>query len=241
MNFKDIGIIIAKKPLKENSSIITVFTENYGLYSGVIRETSRKSGSINQQGNIVDFFWQARLHEHIGMAKCELIKSYAGLLITNKIKLYAFNSIISLIKIAFHERENHNNFFPIFVKYLSSLANNFTFEEYVRLELAILQESGYGLELDKCALTGSQENLKYVSPKSGKAVCLSAGLAYQDRLLILPQFLTATKCEITNNDKKHAFELTSYFFNRYFFDKQQPLYAQNSQARDSFIECMLRI
>lgn len=239
MNFKDIGIIIAKKPLKENSAIITVFTENHGLYSGVIRETSRKSGSINQQGNIVDFFWQARLHEHIGMAKCELIKSYAGLLITNKIKLYAFNSIISLIKIAFHERENHNNFFPIFVKYLSSLANNFIFEEYIRFELAILQESGYGLELDRCVVTGSQENLKYVSPKSGKAVCLSEGLAYQDRLLILPQFLTSTKCKITNDDKKQAFNLTTYFFNRYFFDKQQPLYEKNSQARDSFIECVL--
>ncbi|MCC8483741.1 MAG: DNA repair protein RecO [Rickettsia endosymbiont of Labidopullus appendiculatus] len=234
MNFKDIGIIIGKKPLKENSSIITVFTKNHGLYSGVIRETSRKSGTINQQGNIVDFFWQARLHEHIGMAKCELIKSYTGLLITNKIKLYAFNSIISLIKIAFHERENHNNFFPIFVKYLNNLANNFIFEEYIRFELAILQESGYGLELDKCTVTGSQENLKYVSPKSGKAVCLSEGLKYQDRLLILPQFLTSTKYEITNNDKKQAFNLTTYFFNRYFFHNNQKLH-----ARDNFIQCVL--
>lgn len=75
MNFKDIGIIIAKKPLKENTAIITVFTENHGLYSGVIRETSKKFGSVNQQSNIVDFLWQARLHEHLGMAKCELIKS----------------------------------------------------------------------------------------------------------------------------------------------------------------------
>ncbi|MFP3017876.1 MAG: DNA repair protein RecO [Candidatus Tisiphia sp.] len=235
MNFKDIGIIIAKKPLKENTAIITVFTENHGLYSGVIRETSKKFGSVNQQGNIVDFFWQARLHEHLGMAKCELIKSYAGLLITNKIKLYAFNSIISLIKMAFHERENHNKFFPIFVKYLSSLANSFIFEEYIKFELAILQESGYGLDLYKCAVTGTRENLGYVSPKSGRAVCLSEGLPYQDRLLILPQFLTSTNSQITNNDKKQAFNLTTYFFHRYFFHNQQQLH-----ARENFIEYIIR-
>ncbi|MCC8415839.1 MAG: DNA repair protein RecO [Rickettsia endosymbiont of Gnoriste bilineata] len=115
-----------------------------------------------------------------------------------------------------------------------NLANNFIFEEYIRFELAILQESGYGLELDKCVVTGSQENLKYVSPKSGKAVCLSEGLKYQDRLLILPQFLTSTKCEITNDGKKQALNLTTYFFNRYFFHNNQQLH-----ARDNFIQCVL--
>lgn len=136
---------------------------------------------------------------------------------------------------AFHERENHNKFFPIFVEYLSSLANNFIFEEYIKFELAILQESGYGLDLHKCAVTGSRENLGYVSPKSGRAVCLSEGLPYQNRLLILPQFLTSTNSQITNNDKKQAFNLTTYFFNRYFFHKQQQLH-----ARENFIEYIIR-
>ncbi len=231
MNFKDIGIIIAKRPLKENSEIITLFTENHGLYSAVIRQSSKKLSYVNQQGNIVDFLWQARLHEHLGIAKCELIKSYNGTLISNKTKLYAFNSIISLIKIAFHERENHNNFFPILAKYLNNLANNFVFEEYIRFELAILQESGYGLDLEKCVVTGIQENLHYLSPKSGKAVCSSAGLPYKDKLLILPQFLVSNILEITNLDKKQALNLTTYFFNRYFFNNQPP-----SHAREKFIE-----
>lgn len=114
MNFKDIGIQIFKKPLKENMAIITVFTENHGLYSCLIWGSSKQFGSVNQQKVILLILWQARLHEHLGMAKCELIESYAGLLITNKIKLYAFNSIISLIKIAFHEKETHNKLLPIF-------------------------------------------------------------------------------------------------------------------------------
>ena len=230
MNFKDIGIIIAKKPLKENSAIMTLFTKNHGLYSGLVRKSSKKPNSANQEGNIVDFFWQARLHEHLGMAKCELIKSYSWILINNKIKLYAFNSIISLIKIAFHERENHNNFFPIFAQYLSNLATNFVSEEYIKLELAILQESGYGLDLYQCAVTGSRDRLCYVSPKSGRAVCLSVGLPYQDKLLALPQFLISKVSTITDENKIQAFNLTSYFLNRYFFRKEQPY------AREKLIE-----
>lgn len=72
-------------------AIITVFTENHGLYSYVIWGSSKRFGSVNQQKVIVDFFGKLdNNYEHLGMAKCELIESYAGLLITNKIKLYAF-------------------------------------------------------------------------------------------------------------------------------------------------------
>lgn len=227
MNFKDTGIIIAKKPLKENSFIITLFTQNHGLFSAVVRDVSKKSRAVYQEGNIVDFLWQARLHEHLGIAKCELIKSYSGLLITNKTKLYAFNSIISLIKIAFHERENHNEFFPIFKKYLDNLAENFCFREYIKFELDILQECGYGLDLSKCVVTGSKDNLHYVSPKSASAVSLSAGLPYQDKLLALPQFLLTNNKEISNDDQKNSFNLTGYFFNRYFLDNHQQLAARN--------------
>jgi DNA repair protein RecO (recombination protein O) len=235
MNFRDVGIIIRKIILKENTSIILAFTQNHGLYSGVVRELSKKSGSIYQEGNIVDFFWQARLHEHIGMLKCELIKSYNGLLITSKIKLYAFNSVISLIKLAFHEREPHNNFFPIFKEYLYKLSKNFDFQDYIRLELAILTESGYRLELDNCAVTGTKENLCYLSPRSGKAVCASAGLPYADKLLQLPRFLSSQVEEINYTEKKQAIDLTSYFFNRYLFNNtQQP------DARKILIELLYR-
>lgn len=231
MNFRDIGIIISTRPLKENSIIITLFTQQHGLYSGVVRKSPQKTDFVHQPGNLVDFFWQARLHEHIGSAKCELLKSYSGFLISNKSILYAFNSIISLIKLAFHERETHNNFFPILMEYLDRLIKGFDFKTYIELELAILAESGYGLQLTECAATGSCENLSYVSPKSGKAISKAAGLPYKDKLLLLPAFFTLPSSEITILQKKQAFTLTSYFFNRYFFHNlEQP------EARKAFIE-----
>ncbi|MGX6960459.1 MAG: DNA repair protein RecO [Rickettsia endosymbiont of Pentastiridius leporinus] len=236
MNIKDIGVIIAKKPLKENTFIITVFTKNHGLYSGVAKESSKKSKFIYQEGNIVDFLWQARLHEHIGMAKCELIKSYTGHFIMNKAKLYAFNSVTSLIKTLFHEREEHFNFFSFLINYLDNLSKNFCFRDYINFELALLTEMGYELDLTKCGVSHKEQDLTYISPRSGRALSYKVGLPYKDKLLILPKFLLSNNNEIILEGKKQALNLTSYFFNRYLFhNHKQP------EARQMFIEYILTL
>lgn len=238
MNFRDKGIVIAKRFLREHSCIITVFTENHGLYSGVARDSAKKNGSVYQVGNLVDFFWSARLHEHIGSTKCELIKSYSGLLITNKTALYAFNSLVALIKLAFHEREPHNRLFPTLQLYLDKSVKNFSLYDYVKLELDVLTESGYGLNLDSCAVSGNTEELYYVSPRSGRAVSKEAGLPFAGKLLLLPKFLTVKNMtditDIGNSEKKQAFELTTYFINRYFCNNISQ--KQALTARQIFIE-----
>lgn len=221
MNFRDRGIIISKKPLKERSYIVTIFTEKHGIYSGVLKQYSQKTGDSLAEGNLVDFFWNARLHEHIGYAKCELIKSFSAHIMMSKTKLYAFNSIVSLLKLAFCEREPHNNLFPSLLTFITSLKTGFLFTEYIKLELSILAEAGYQLQLDNCAVTGSNENLCYVSPKSGKAVSKAAGEAYKDKLLKLPVFSAGG--EINNTTMADALSLTSYFFDRYILqNRPQP-------------------
>src|SRR4029079_6979537 len=40
----------------------------------------------------------------------------------------------------------------------------------VRYEVLLLAELGFGLDLDKCAVSGSNDDLVAVSPKSGRAV-----------------------------------------------------------------------
>ncbi|MGI4752579.1 MAG: DNA repair protein RecO [Janthinobacterium lividum] len=234
MNIKDIGVIIAKKPLKENTFIITVFTKNHGLYSGVAKESSKKSKFIYQEGNVVDFLWQARLHEHIGIAKCELVKSYTGHFIINKAKLYAFNSVISLIKELFHEREEHYNFFSLLINYLDNLAKNFCFNDYINFELALLAEMGYELDFTKCGVSNTTQDLAYLSPKSGRAVSYEVGAPYKDKLLPLPKFLLSGNDKITLEEKRQALSLTSYFFNRYLFhNHRQP------EIRQVFVEYIL--
>lgn len=229
MNFRDRGIIIAKKSLKEKISIITLFTENHGLYSGALREANKKMGDSLVEGNLVDFFWSARLHEHLGNAKCELIRSYNQSIIANKTKLYAFNSIISLIKKAFHEREPHNNFFSKLIEFLQKIVHNFTFIDYIKLEIEILAEAGYTLQLDSCVASGSTEDLFYVSPKSGCAVSRKMGEPYAGKLLRLPEFMIKPTL-VTEEQKRQAFALTSYFFNRHI------LCGTELPARNTFIE-----
>lgn len=225
MNFRDQGIIISKTPLKENYSIVTVFTANHGIYSGTLRQYSKKNGDVLAVGNLVDFFWQARLHEHLGSAKAELIKPYNGLLISDKTKLYAFNSVVCILKSAFCEREPHNNLFPSLLEYLEQMKKSFSFSNYFRLELDILSETGYRLQLEKCAVTGKSDDLFYVSPKSGIAVSKNSGLAYADKLLILPDFNDLNS--LTNID--FALKLTGYFLDRYIFNHND-----QSSARQIF-------
>ena len=216
MNFRDQGIIIAKNGFKENTYVVTLFTEKHGLYSGVIKQYSKKNGDVLAESNLVDFFWSARLHEHLGSAKCELIKSYSSFIMQNKTKLYAFNSIVSVIKKAFCEREPHNKFFPKFLSYLDCQKNNkdFSFTDYIKLEIDLLAETGYQLVLDRCAVTDKIDDLYYVSPKSGQAVCKKVGEEYASKLLVLPQFLL-NQMEPNLQEKQQALKLTSYFLNRY--------------------------
>ncbi len=60
---------------------------------------------------------------------------------------------------------------------------------FVRFELAILAELGFGLDLSECAATGATEDLAFVSPRSGRAVSAAAAQAYRDRLFPLPKLL----------------------------------------------------
>ena len=59
----------------------------------------------------------------------------------------------------------------------------------VRWEMLLLQDLGFGLDLSECAATGTDTDLIYVSPRSGRAVSRDAGQPYCDRLLKLPRFL----------------------------------------------------
>ena len=43
------------------------------------------------------------------------------------------------------------------------------------------KEMGYELDLSACAVCNSNEDLKYISPKTGRAVCYEHGNAYEHK------------------------------------------------------------
>jgi len=83
----------------------------------------------------------------------------------------------------------------------------------VRYELLLLAELGFGLDLERCAVTGGNESLVAVSPRSGRAVSASEAEPYRGKLLPLPPFLveggSATWAEIID-----GLRLTGHFLMR---------------------------
>ena len=88
----------------------------------------------------------------------------------------------------------------------------------VRFELRMLEELGFGLDLERCAATGTNDDLAYVSPKTGRAVSRSAGEPYRDRLLALPRFLYERQADAGPEEIIAAFRLTGYFLARHVFE-----------------------
>ena len=80
--------------------------------------------------------------------------------------------------------------------------------DYVRWELLLLDEMGFGLDLSSCAVTGARQGLAYVSPTSGRAVTAEGAGEYAPRLLRLPAILGGTP---SNDDLSHALTLTGHF------------------------------
>src|SRR5690606_35034023 len=85
---------------------------------------------------------------------------------------------------------------------------------YVRWELGLLAELGYGLDLSRCAATGAADDLAYVSPRSGQAVSRAAAEPWRDRLLRLPAFLLGVQAVAEPADVRDGLALTGFFLER---------------------------
>jgi DNA repair protein RecO (recombination protein O) len=86
---------------------------------------------------------------------------------------------------------------------------------YVRFELVLLEDLGFGLDLDSCAVTGERENLAYVSPRSGRAVTAAGAGVFANRLLRLPGFLFDPAAPVDGQTLGLGLGLTAHFLERF--------------------------
>jgi DNA repair protein RecO (recombination protein O) len=108
---------------------------------------------------------------------------------------------------------------------------------YVRWELGLLAETGYGLDLTRCALTGTVDDLAWVSPKTGRAACRAAGEPYADKLLVLPPFVLDSRKELSSGDVADGLALAGWFLNR---ELLEPLQKELPEARYRLINTLAR-
>jgi DNA repair protein RecO (recombination protein O) len=109
----------------------------------------------------------------------------------------------------------------------------------VRFEARMLEELGFGLDLERCAATGTTGELVYVSPKTGRAVSRAAGEPYNNRLLTLPRFLVENGKAAGPRpaDMLAGFRLTGYFLARHVYE---PRGIEPPDARARFLTLIER-
>ncbi|MEM6635977.1 MAG: DNA repair protein RecO [Pseudomonadota bacterium] len=192
MDWRDQGPLLSVRPHGETSVIAEVFTAEHGRHVGVIRGgTSRKIAPLLQPGTQLDVAWRARLEDHIGTFTVEPLKSRVGQIIGDRLALAALASLCALLGRALPEREPHPGLYRASVAVLDALGEVQDWPvAYLLWEKALLADLGFGLDLEKCAVTGTVDGLVYVSPRTGRAVSEQGAGAYADRLLPLPPALS---------------------------------------------------
>ena len=230
-DWQDEGIILGNKPYAELHSVTTILTKSHGRHAGLVQAgQSSKKRSMLQLGSLVDAQWRARLDEQLGTFKLELSKNYSALMIDTPLRLSALSSMCSLLESSLPEREPQPTLWQATTALLQILSLSKDDKEwlnfFVKWELGLLQELGFALKLDACGVTGSSNELAYVSPKSGSAISKPAAGVYADRLLVLPMSLGGhVKID---NEPAAGIKITGHFLQKNIYN---PINKQLPSAR----------
>lgn len=187
MEWRDQGAVIAVRRHGESAAIVELFTQGHGRHAGVVRGgAGRRMAPILQPGAQLEVTWRARLEDHLGAFTVEPLQSRAELM-GDRAALAGLNAVCALLHFALPEREAHPDLYRKSMVMLDMLgASELWSVAYLRWEMALLEELGFGLDLSACAVTGGVDDLAYVSPKSGRAVSAEGAGEWADRLLPLP-------------------------------------------------------
>ncbi|WBU64499.1 DNA repair protein RecO [Paracoccus aerodenitrificans] len=209
MEWRGEGTVIGRRPHGENAVVLDLLSLDAGRVSGLVPGgAGRSKSAMLQPGSRVSALWRARLEYQLGTFSVEPLQARPGIL-NSALALDGMNATAALLRFALPERDPH----PSLVLASEALwdamdsAEDWS-EAYARWELMLLDEMGFGIDLSRCAVTGAQSGLSYVSPASGRAVTAEGAGEYAPRLLRLPQMFGGPP---SNDDLVHALRLSGHF------------------------------
>ncbi len=107
----------------------------------------------------------------MGVFGFEPIADRAAEALASRTALAALASACGVAQSTLPERDPHPSIFDSLDLVLSHLDDISLWPAlYVRWELGVLAELGFGLEIEKCAMTGATEDLAFVSPNNGQGI-----------------------------------------------------------------------
>ncbi|MEM6383787.1 MAG: DNA repair protein RecO [Pseudomonadota bacterium] len=209
------AIVLGTRKHGEAGVILEVMTRDKGRHLGLVRGgRSRRMAPLLQAGNSLSATWRARLDEHLGNFTVEGERLRGADLMNRPTALNVIQLCAAHLRLL-PERDPHARLHDMLGLILENVDDRTTLLALAaRFELLLLEELGFGLDLSTCAGTGTRDNLIYVSPKSGRAVCAEAGEPYKDKLLALPAFLRGSLDWLVQGDIAKAFALTGFFLER---------------------------
>src|SRR5215470_7076901 len=220
MQWADEGIVLGMRRHGEANAILELMTCEHGRHLGLVRGgAASRLRPVLQPGNRISATWRARLDEHLGLYTVEGLDARAASFLPVPHALYGMIHLAALCRLL-PERDPHPQIRAALEAVLDELIDpRRAARSVVRFELQLLAELGFGLDLASCAASGSESDLVYVSPKSGRAVSRQAGEPWKDRLLPLPAFLDDLDAgDPSAQDVADGFALTGFFLVRHVLE-----------------------
>ncbi len=215
MKVNDLGFFLGNKKYGENSMIVYILSKNNGLIKSFSKYSKKKRLSFRILDE-VNFTWQSKQRDSLGYINFDLEASIKqnDTFISSLIKSSASELCIKFLPLWQQNFEIYNDLQRL-IDSLDKEIELIIFN-YVWWEIFFLKNTGYGINLEKCSVSGSKEKLYYLSPNSGNSVIYSVGYKYRNKLFKLPYCLKEKA--VSNNfvDYIDALKITTYFLRKSF-------------------------
>ena len=193
MRFTTPAIILSLRPHGEHGAVVRMMTSEHGLQAAYVRGArGRRLRPVLMAGNQVEAALSARTDHQLPQATVELLHS-RGPLLAEPLPAAAIDWATALTATALPESQPYPRLYEALDGLLAAIEAAPTASGWgaalVRFELLLLAELGFGLDLDRCAVTGDEQGLVAVSPRSGRAVSAAEAAPYLGSLLPLPRFV----------------------------------------------------
>ncbi len=217
MHVEALAIVCAVRAHGEHGAIVRALTPTDGMLAGYVRGgRSRRLRPVLVPGNMIRADFRARTEEQLPALTVELSESRAGMM-SEALPAAAIEWATALSATVLPEAQPFPRLYSaldgVLAAVIAAPAARGWATAMVRYELLLLTELGFGLDLSACVASGANDDLAFVSPKSGGAVSRSAGELYRDRLLPLPSFLMEGGAGEWG-DIIDGFRLTGHFLER---------------------------
>ena len=234
------AIVCALRNHGEHGAIVRVMTPGQGLVAAYVRGArGRRMRPVLIAGNVVQAHLSARTETQLPQATIELVHS-RGQLLSEPLPAAAIEWVTVLAATALPEGQPYPRLYEALDGLLAAVEAAPSAAGWgaalVRYELLMLAELGFGLDLERCAVTGSNDNLVAVSPKTGRAVSAAEAEPYAGKLLILPSFVRQGG-QADWGEILHGLDLSGHFVERDLLpDRSKPV----AEARFRLVDRLRR-